>query len=212
MYITLSECNKLNNKPFKHIVHIGAHDGAEITDYANNGIESVVWVEASRRFMAPLYENTRKYTGVKQEYLNVCLSDVEGEEITFNISSNGQSSSMLELGTHATLYPHITYTGKETVITKRFDKLSIEKKLNIDRVDFINLDVQGAELKVLKGFGDLLSSTNLKAIYTEINFEEVYKGCCLAADLDGYLAPFGFKRVLTRGECKEWGDALYLCK
>jgi hypothetical protein len=71
----------------------------------------------------------------------------------------------------------------------------------------MNIDVQGAELMVLQGATELLKHIDL--IYTEVNIEEVYKGCCLMSDLDRFLEPFGFVRVTTKMTDWNWGDALY---
>lgn len=210
MYIPISKCVSLSaNKPFKNVVHIGAHHGQEGQSYAQAGVESVVWVEACRRFMGNLFDNT-KGLPLSQRYLNVCLSDVSGEEVQFNISNNGESSSMLEFGTHSTLHPQVSFVDKLSLVTQRFDELATSESIDTNLIDFINVDVQGAELKVLKGFGEILSKDNVRAVYTEVNFEHVYKDCCLITELDEYLATFNFKRVLTKGELKEWQDALYL--
>jgi len=212
MYIPLSQCVFLNgNKQFKHVVHIGAHHGEEGSQYVECGVESVVWLEASRRFMAELYDKTQGLK-LKQFHFNACLSDTDGEKVKFHISNNGQSSSILELGTHATMYPHINYVAEEEIETQRFDSMARKYAdiINVNKVDFINLDVQGAELKVLKGFGNLLALPNIKAIYTEVNFEHVYKDCCLIDELDSYLKDFGFVRTMTVAPEKTWGDALYI--
>jgi hypothetical protein len=77
-----------------------------------------------------------------------------------------------------------------------------------DNIDFVNLDIQGAELHALQGFGTQLS--RVKWIYSEINKIEVYKGCALIQDLDIYLSNFGFKRIATRWVSRAgWGDALW---
>ena len=47
-------------------------------------------------------------------------------------------------------------------------------------------------------------------IYTEINSEEVYKGCNLVIEMDAYLKQFGFKRVETCWTIWKWGDAFYI--
>ena len=89
------------------------------------------------------------------------------------------------------------------------------KKLNFDfqNVDFVNLDVQGAELKVLKGFGDLLKiGSNIKTIYTEVNFEEIYIGAPHINEIDDYLSQFNFKREITLKTQHNWGDAIYIRK
>jgi hypothetical protein len=65
-------------------------------------------------------------------------------------------------------------------------------------------------LLVCKGAPNLLKKVNF--IYTEINREELYKGCVLIDELDNYLETFGFKRVLTKWTEFNWGDALYVKK
>jgi hypothetical protein len=53
--------------------------------------------------------------------------------------------------------------------------------------------------------------SNFKWIYSEVNAQELYKGCVLVNDLDLFLNGFGFKRVETQW-CGNtgWGDALYI--
>jgi len=71
------------------------------------------------------------------------------------------------------------------------------------------LDVQGAELMVLRGALSALAAFD--AVVAEINFEELYEGCALAPDLDAFLGTRGFSRVATACfDDPSWGDALYL--
>ena len=77
-------------------------------------------------------------------------------------------------------------------------------------ITLLTLDIQGAELQALRGAGRELAK--VKAIFTEVNFEKVYKDCALIDELDSYLGGFGFKRVLTFRTQAGWGDALYLSK
>lgn len=200
-------------RPYTGVIHIGAHHGEEAQDYVNSGVKNVLWVEANPYIMKNLFDQTKKMQ-LQTEYLNAVLSDVDGEETTLNIANNGQSSSILELGLHAVQYPHIQYVKRIPVKTKRFDTAVKENpsKVDMTKYDFVNIDVQGAELKVLQGFGDLFRTYPIRAVYSEINFQELYKGCCLVQDLDAFLADFGFKRLLTAAPEKTWGDALYVRK
>ena len=213
MYIPFERCVKEIGKPVNAIIHIGAHRGQEAQDYAKSGVREVLWVEANKKMMKHLYDQTCNLP-MKSRYFCATLSDVDNEMVTLNITNNEQSTSILELGTHATMYPHITISEKVTVYTKRFDTLWRENvgEIDLDRYDFINIDVQGAELKVLKGFGDIFNRVPIRAIYAEVNFEHVYKGCCLVDELDEFLAGFGFQRFLTAAPEGTWGDALYLRK
>ncbi len=72
----------------------------------------------------------------------------------------------------------------------------------------MNFDIQGAEIKALKGAECVLPFAN--ALYMEVNVEELYKGCGLLPEMDAYLKERGFDRVLTRMIPKGWDDALYI--
>jgi hypothetical protein len=71
------------------------------------------------------------------------------------------------------------------------------------------LDIQGAELKALKGMEEYLSKIDY--IYTEVNSDYVYKDCALIGEVDEYLEKFGLKRVETQIYTEyRWGDAFYI--
>ena len=76
------------------------------------------------------------------------------------------------------------------------------------KYNFWNFDIQGAELMALKGAGKAIEYA--KALYLEVNTEEVYKGGCLISEIDDYLSTYKFKRVLTKMTEYGWGDALYV--
>lgn len=208
----MEQCIQANGgKPFRGVIHIGGHKAEEAEAYAKAGVKNVIWVEANSNLMKHIYENARKFP-INSKYFCAVMSDVDNEEVTLNIANNGQSSSILELGTHKDLHPHVHYVDKIKTRTKRFETLWRENvaDINLDLYDFVNLDIQGAELKALKGFGNIFEITDIKAVYSEINFEEVYKGCALANQLDDFLGAKGFHRVLTSGEVDAWQDALYV--
>jgi hypothetical protein len=91
------------------------------------------------------------------------------------------------------------------VRTKRLDKILEGRKVP----DFVNLDIQGVELRALKSLGDLI--TEVDVVYTEVNKRYVYEGCDLIKDIDDYLGGYGFRRIATRWVFRAgWGDALYI--
>lgn len=214
MLIPFAECARQAGRSFTGVVHIGAHLGEEGADYVKNGVRQVTWIEGNRTLMKDLYDATR-ILPLRQNYFCELLSDQDDEKVIFSITNNGQSSSILPLGTHKAHYPQIGVVESREERTKRFDTFYRKNitSIELEHVDFINLDVQGAELKVLKGFGTLLSQyDNIKAIYSEVNFEEVYVGAPLVSELDDHLSSFGFQRILTASTPYGWGDALYLRK
>ncbi len=76
--------------------------------------------------------------------------------------------------------------------------------------NFLNLDIQGAELKAMKGMGDYLK--NFDYVYTEINDDHLYINCALVSDLDDFLLQYGLVRVETCWTDCKWGDAFYIKK
>ena len=86
--------------------------------------------------------------------------------------------------------------------------LSVKYDINYN---FLNLDIQGVELKALKGMEEYLNKVDY--IYTEVNSVYVYKDCCIVTELDDYLKNFGLYRVETKWyDNDNWGDALYVRK
>jgi FkbM family methyltransferase len=196
---------KYNIKP-KGVLHVGANVGEEAQVYDELGIKNVVWIEANTEIFHKLLNNVGGYG---HNCFNVCISDKEGEPVTLHISNNGsQSSSILELGTHKIAHPEVHYIKDVEMKAQRLDQMLILWDILKDS-DFLNIDLQGAELKALRGMGDRLNQ--FKWAYLEVNQAELYKGCALVEEIDTYLLGFGFKRVETKW-CGNtgWGDALYI--
>lgn len=183
------------------VLHVGAHEADELEDYEKFNWGKVIWIEAQP---AKAEKLKKRLAGSDHTVIHGVAWDVSGEILDLNIASNSQSTSLLDLGTHAQSYPEITYVGKIGVITSRLEEL-----LPSDRsFNFTNFDVQGTELNCMKGLGDLIQKVDW--IYTEVNKKEVYKNCALVTELDEYLGSLGFSRIDTRWVAgKGWGDALY---
>lgn len=192
----------------KGIIHIGGHTGEEIHDYYSAGVKNVIWVEANPSVFERLHHNTARYPG--NFAYNTLISDKDGEQAEFNITNNGESSSMLKLERHLQHHPHIHVVGSLNLPTKTFDTLVKENGIDASKYDFLNMDIQGAELMALKGMQCTLNHIDM--IYTEVNSGEVYSGCAKIGEIDEFLLEKGFERVETKMTEYEWGDALYIKK
>jgi len=206
MLIQYKDIIKKYNLKINNILHVGAHIAEEHDDYFNNGCDLVYWIEANP-FLVKNLELT--LDDDKNKVFNCLVSDKDDQEVQFFITNNNQSSSILELGSHRFLFPSI-YVDKEIKMkTKTINTLFTENNVNFETIDFINLDIQGAELLALKGINKNLH--HIKAIYTEINTDQVYKGCALLTEIDEYLEQYNFRRVETKmWQDHPWGDALYI--
>ncbi len=202
MLIDIKELAKKYNIKSKGVLHIGAHEGQEAEVYAALGMDKMFFIEADPNTFAKLENIIKIYP--KAKAINACISD-EVVDVNFNISSNeGQSSSILQLGTHKVLHPEVTYIGAIPLRTQRIDKLLTKKDLY--DVDFLNIDIQGMELPALKSMGKHLKKFNY--VYLEVNRGQVYEGCAEIEEVDAFLLTLGFERRETQW-VNEWGDAFY---
>jgi FkbM family methyltransferase len=191
----------------KGVVHIGASTGQESKHYVNLGVKDVVYIEALPDVFEQLVNNCKSFKGTSFKCINVCISEQDGEEVIFNRTNNeGQSSSILELGTHKIQHPSVKVIERLKLTTSRVDTLFKKYNIKSDH-NFLNIDLQGAELIALKSMGDLLKG--FQWAYLEVNKEELYKGCALVEEVDIYMAKFGFERIETKWTPNAWGDALF---
>ena len=198
--------SKYNIKP-NGVFHIGASTGQEIEDYYKGGVERSIWIEAIPEVFDNLCKHIEPFKNATA--YNECISDEDGKEVSFNITNNeAQSSSFLEMKTHKEQHPEVHVTETIQRITMRVDTLLAEENIDLSDYEFLNIDLQGAELLALKGMGDNLKK--IKYAYIEVNREELYEGCPMIEQIDEYLSKFGLERAETRWTGFGWGDALYL--
>lgn len=186
------------------ILHLGAHLAEEAEDYHRFGVDNVLWVEAIPDLIESIRQKVEPWGHM------VCQGVVSAEsdrEVEFKITNNGQSSSYLDLGTHAQLYPEIQVVRTLTMKTTTVQNIYRDEGLAADEFDFVNLDLQGSELDALQGMGPLLD--NFNTVYTEVNKEAIYKGCALLPEMDRFLRERGFSRRALSLTRRHWGDALY---
>lgn len=205
MLIHLSQCIPYCIKPINGILHVGAHECEEQDAYnkIGIGIDKVIWIDAMK-------DKVDKYKNIGYNIFNLVISNKDNEDCEFNITNNGQSSSILQLDKHKDYYPHIIVTKTIKMKTSRLDTFINNNNIDMTKYNFINLDIQGVELRAIKGLGDYIN--NIDYIYTEVNRETLYKNNDLINDIDDYLNRYGFSRVLTEFTKENWGDAFYVKK
>lgn len=188
------------------VLHVGAHQGAEVETYLGLGCPKVALFEANPKLAEGLRQKFSDYRQVR--VIEAAVSEQEGRA-TFNITSNDQSSSLLPLGNLTNIYPSIKQSDTIEVRTARLDDLLNENGMDAREYNILSMDIQGAELMALKGSQATLAGVEL--IQVEVNYAELYEGCPLIWDLDAHLEPLGFRRVRTSTPFhRDWGDAIYL--
>ena len=186
------------------VFHIGAHKCEEMPIYKKLGLEptDVVWIDAM-----DTYVFLAKKWGIPHIY-NAVVTDKDDDVISFNISNNNQSSSILELETHLLEHPDIHYVDTIQMNTITVDTFFKRNTLDPKKYNMWTIDIQGAELLALKGGVESLAHADL--LYLEVNERELYKGCALIGEIDTFLEVHGFKRIRTEMTRHGWGDAVYI--
>lgn len=195
---------------FDTIVHVGAHHGQEAFRYQGWGARRVVWFEAVPTIHAILIANLARTSKVERNWWQrllagtaqtehvtsqALLADVEGEIFRFHLFNNGgASNSIFELSENGgNVFPGLAETGEMIELkSRRLDDELQRIGVSASSVDALVIDVQGAELKVLKGAPETLK--HVKLLELEVSSEEIYTGGVLVGELDAWLLEQGFKR------------------
>jgi len=200
------------------IFEVGACEGEDSVKYSR------LFPNASIYSFEPLPENVKwieknflKYGVTNARYFNKALSSENGTA-GFYVSSGSpreaaesdwdfgnKSSSLLPPANHMDLAGFIHFDNKievETITLESFCRAS-----SISSIDFLHLDVQGAELMVLQGAGNFISK--IKVIWLEVSKVDLYKDQPLVGDIQKFMKKNNFvlfKNALYGVQ----GDQLYI--
>lgn len=129
----------------------------------------------------------------------------EEDNATAEWDRGNKSSSLLPPKEHLTVFNFINF---KTPVKIQTDTLSHYCQLNqVEKIDFIHMDVQGAELMVLRGAKEMLKNVGL--IFLEVANVEFYKGQPFSKDIERYMESFGFERILNT-MVTDLGEHLYV--
>jgi FkbM family methyltransferase len=191
------------------IVEAGMYDASDTIDFAQ------VFPKGHIHGFECLPQHFRKASELLKPYPNVslypqALSD-KNETLDFYVSTLSDnvyygSGSILPPKLHTTIHPHVHF--KETVQVEAVSLAWWAEANNITRVDFLWLDLQGAELKVLQGAGPLLD--NVKAIFTEVSLMEMYDKAPLYQELRAFLESKGFRVEREYLAYEDMGNVLFI--
>lgn len=167
------------------VLHIGAHKGQEAHWY-NEYSAQVLWIEANPEIYNFLIQQIASFEN--QKAMLALLGDVNQEAVPFHVSSNdAASSSIYQFGSELG-FEGLSFTKTLHLPMVRLD--SIISATDAASYPHWVLDVQGSELNVLRGSGDLLEQC--LSIYVEVSTREVYKGGVLFQELKEFLIDKGF--------------------
>ena len=128
-----------------------------------------------------------------EHVLNVALADSEGSR-TLHIARGAGKSSLYR--------PNMQFLGQfpkserfETVATQTVTTTTLDtlyERGDLPRIDAMKIDVQGAELEILRGGRQLLTD-QLLALQVEVCFDEMYEGYPHFCAVDGFARSLGLQ-------------------
>ncbi len=187
----------------KGIIHIGAHYGDEVATYLENGIEDILLFEPLKENFNILFDRVKFLKG-DIRVRNIALGSHVHTTKMYVSDNEKQSSSILKPKVHLSHHPNVQFPSMEDV------NVDILDNYNCRKYNFINMDVQGYELEVLKGGKETLK--NIDYVYCEVNRDELYEGNAYVQDIDDFLGQYNMIRVETDWSGGLWGDAFYVRK
>ena len=163
----------------KFIFDVGAFDGMTGLSLAIENPQYMVHAfEANKYLMNIILHNKKKL----EKFLNFKIKNYKSYNYaisnknkisTFNIAKNPTVSSLNKFSKNIDkTWPgwresHCHFVKKTKIKTIRLENFC--KKMGIDTIDYLHVDTQGNDLKVLQGLGRLISKVNLGVIETAIN-------------------------------------------
>ncbi len=186
---------------------IGACEGVSSVRYVRNFLNAEVYsVEPLPSNVERIKWNIDK-TGVKNVHVvESAFTNSEGEA-TLHVSGGrpeayegtevdwdfgNKSSSLLPPDKSTRYTPWLKFENEIPVSTQTLNIFC--RKNEIDCVHFMHLDVQGAELKVLKGAGEMLR--NIDNIWLEVETVPLYRDQPLKKEVQRFLKDNGFRKIV----------------
>jgi FkbM family methyltransferase len=203
MLISVRELSELFGVKPRGVLHVGAHEAEEAQDYADFGWGPTVWVEMLPEKAEAL--RAKFEADPANTVIHAACWDADGELLPIFRADNAQSSSLLKPDLHLISHPAVTFAEGGEIRTSRLATI-LPKDAPIE---FINFDIQGAELRALKGLGARLAE--VKWAYLEVNERQLYEGCAQLEEIDSFLKEHDFERISKRmAGSTGWGDAFYM--
>ncbi len=175
---TKTDIKALISKSNPVILEIGSANGDNTLDFINtfNDTDFKLYGFEPEQKNIALIES--KVSSPKFELFKGVVSDMDGE-ITFNRSRTDNpddlslSGSIMKPKNHLKIWDWIHFDESVTVPSITLD--SFHKAKNLDIIDFIWCDVQGAEEKVINGGKETLAN-HVRYLFTEYSDDEQYEG------------------------------------
>lgn len=193
---------RINVQP-KGVIHVGLYDFIECGCYLKLVGDNVIGIEAN----PDIYQNMSKPVADKWGFkiFNEFTYKEDGVEKEFYLCPNGVGSSFYQG------QPEWGKVNSITVKTKTLSTIIEENNIDMNQYDFLNVDVEGAELDVLMGFEKHLDHINVIDIETTLD-DRNNSGATHPVIVE-WLGERGFElreMSLDNYQRDGWGDSVFV--
>ncbi len=190
--------DKINENPI--IFDVGGNKGQSVIRFKKIFKKPIIHsFEPIKSECEIMYEKFKNDKDVKIN--NFALGETKGEK-NFNISALTGASSFHKINNNSrwikvrskeqnTTVSEFSKSTQVNIAT--LDEYFFKEK--IEHIDVLKIDTQGYEDKVLEGSSRTLSEKKIKAIVTEVMFDDCYDKYFSFSDIEKYLLPNNFRMV-----------------
>jgi len=211
-FIDILEIDKFDHSLAKVILDVGSRDGLQSLEFSEVFHDAEIHAfECNPDTFDQVLSNTKNCSKIKAN--NCAVNDYDGECTFYQIDKEatktpwadgnpGASSLFISNGS----YTHEEYIQKEIKVKS----MTIDSYCNsneINSIDLIWMDLQGAELKAFKGMEKMLPT--VRYIYVELTHKEIYKNQPLFDEVNTYLLEHGFERITDIDRNQWFEDVVY---
>lgn len=187
------------NVHIKGIIHVGMWDFVEYGCYTKLVGNNVIGIEANPQVYKDMAKPVADKWGFK--CFNEFLSDKDKEVRDFYFAGEGSS-----------LYKGQPQWNKNVSIkvqTKTLATVIEENEIDMNGYDFLNIDAEGAEFDVLKGFEKYLDHINV--IDLETSYDDRHRSGADHNTIVQWLSERGFelKEMSDSYQSQNWGDSVF---
>ena len=187
------------NVHIKGIIHVGMWDFVEYGCYTKLVGNNVIGIEANPQVYKDMAKPVADKWGFK--CFNEFLSDKDKEVRDFYFAGEGSS-----------LYKGQPQWNKNVSIkvqTKTLATVIEENNIDMNGYDFLNIDAEGAEFDVLRGFEKYLNYINV--IDLETSYDDRHRSGADHNTIVQWLSERGFelKEMSSSYQSQNWGDSVF---
>lgn len=196
------------------VFDIGAYVGELSVRYA------VLFPQGRVYAFEPFEESFTNLRELTRQHPNICsvnsaVLDFAGTT-EFNINNDPTCNSIFPRPVDTVKY----YSPRaENIRTVKVNATTVDdfcSQRQIDCIDILKIDVEGAETKVFSGAAQMLTRQAIDLVYCEVMFISHYQGGCLYHDIAAHLGGYGYSlfnlfnlKQASDGQLR-WGNAIFI--